>query len=111
MKKERISNVNNQHQEMLKALEERRQKLTKINKSQPENKCIRKKQSQVDVNIVKLENLPWLEDRSRENIKQWGIRAKIDIDIVEALAAKLKTSTTNNGTKTQIIRDSSEMQH
>lgn len=37
-----------------------------------------------------IEQLPWLEDRLEENVRQWGIRAKIDVEKVKALAAKLQ---------------------
>lgn len=41
---------------------------------------------------VKIETIPWLEDRSKENMRQWGIRAKVDVEKVKEIAARLKDS-------------------
>lgn len=53
------------------------------------------------VNRTKIENLPWLEDRARENVKQWGVRAKIDVEKIQALAARLKITSKKNNPQSQ----------
>lgn len=52
-----------------------------VNKKVPEPQAVQRR---------KIETLPWLEDRARENVRQWGVRSKIDVEKIQALAAKLK---------------------
>lgn len=100
MKKIRISGVEQKHHEMLEELKVRKTQLAqKFNKnnvsnkvsirdkvqkiSKPTNACIKNKYQPKSeekyiqpLKIVKLESIKWLEDRSTENFKQWGKRAK-----------------------------------
>lgn len=106
MKKERTSSVKQQHGAILAALEEQRQRL--VNKSirpqQTGNKHKRdpptKSSSSLNVpqksNPAKIyiDTLPCLEDRARENVRQWGNQAKIDVEKIKILAAKLKSAKT-----------------
>lgn len=43
-----------------------------------------------------INKLQWLEERAAENVRQWGVRAKVDVAQIQALAAKLKYETERN---------------
>lgn len=55
----------------------------------------------------KVEELPWLADRATANVKQWGERAKIDVDKVKTLAAQLKANTWKPATRIRYTSPSS----
>lgn len=98
MKKERLSNVLPQHKQTLENLAIKKSNFGQKVKS--ETKRTNKHGQQVKktdecmilqpVKFQIIEQLPWLEDRLEENVLQWGIRTKIDVEKVKALAAKLQ---------------------
>lgn len=110
MKKERVSNVQSYHSIILQEVAERRRELTRKFTESTHNPPSRtNKQTTVKHKPSKAEtvtsprnltpaprfninNLPYLADRAAENVRQWGIRSKINIDEVKARAAILKAS-------------------
>lgn len=51
----------------------------------PEKCKIEVPEPQIVQKNINLEKLSWLEDRARENVRQWGVRAKIDVDTIKML--------------------------
>lgn len=97
MKKQRISKVLPEHKQILDNLETKRisleLKIKNVNqrRAQPKHGHIVKKTvPEQPVKFVRIEKLPWLDDRLTENVRQWGVRTKIDVDKVKALAAQLR---------------------
>lgn len=114
MKKQRISKVLPEHKQILDNLETKRisleLKIKNVNqrRAQPKHGHIVKKTVPIlvpiqpnqkvnntnaikqPVKFVRIEKLPWLDDRLTENVRQWGVRTKIDVDKVKALAAQLR---------------------
>lgn len=113
MKNQRISNVQAYHSLILQQVTEKRQHLVKNflpkpttkPKSRPAGSRTNQNQSTnapVAVHRHSTANIKKLETRAIENVRQWGVRTKIDVDLVKELAAKLKSASTR--TQKTIIR-------
>lgn len=74
----------------------------------PEKCKIEVPEPQIVQKNINLEKLSWLEDRARENVRQWGVRAKIDVDTIKMLAAKLKVSSREPSTRIRFMRSREE---
>lgn len=105
MKKTRVSSAQ-RNEELAQTLEAFKRKTTLKtvtskainNKKSCKTNKLPEPQAVNAVNRTKIENLPWLEDRARENVK-------IDVEKIQALAARLKiTSKKNNPQPQRSIR-------
>lgn len=106
MKKQRVSNVQSYHGLIINELEDRKkhlaQKFSTVKKTTVVNRALvvptekqcsdTQHQELHPAERRKVEAHTYLSERAAENVRQWGVRAKIDIEKVKALAASLKTN-------------------
>lgn len=104
MKKQRVSNVQAYHGLIINELEEKKKHLTQkfstvkkstVVKRAPvvptKKQCSNTQQQELHpAERRKIETHTYLSERAAENVRQWGVRAKIDVEKVKALAASLK---------------------